>query len=477
VRQCWVLPSAAPTESTDPTPDRAFGSRLVLGAQDCSRERSEVESTPETRYAQTADGRQVAYQVAGSGPTLMLGFNTVAPIDLMWEEPTIARFLDRLSAFTRHAWFDPLGSGSSSLLPSGRVRQVESITDDMVTVLDALGEERCIVLRAPAQPAVVFAATYPARTTGLALFNPTARVRSDTGYAGADEQQAEQMLATIEHEWGTGVFGRLFGVGGDERFQRWYGKCERLMYSPGEAARVFRSVFDTDVRAVLPTISVPTLVVAHQLSPMLSQSRHVAEHIAGARYVEVSGGDYLSAHLDFADAVEEFVTGHLPMAAVDRVLATILFTDIVDSTAQTAATGDRGWRRVLDEHDAMVRRHLARFRGREIKTMGDGFLATFDGPARALRCGCAIRDEARQLGIEVRAGLHTGAIELRGDDIGGLSVNIASRVAACAGPAEVLVSRTIPDLVAGSGLGFEDRGEHELKGVPGIWRLYAVVKT
>jgi class 3 adenylate cyclase len=382
-----------------------------------------------------------------------------------------------LSAFTRHAWFDPRGAGSSSMRPSGRTDQVESVTDDMVTVLDALGEERCILLRVPAQPALVFAATYPARTAGLALFNPTARLRGDDGYAGLDEEQLEQMVATFEREWGTGVFGRLFGLGGDERFHRWYGKCERLMYSPDEAARVFRSVFDTDVRAVLPTISVPTLVVAHQRSRLLSQSRHIAEHIAGARYIEVRGGDYLSAHVDFVDAVEEFVTGRLPMAAVDRVLATILFTDIVDSTAQAAATGDRAWRRVLDEHDAMVRRQLMRFQGREIKTMGDGVLATFDGPARAVRCGCAIRDEARQLGIVVRAGLHTGEIELRGDDVAGVSVNIAFRVAACARPAEVLVSRTIPDLVAGSGVGFEDRGEHELKGVPGLWRLYAVVQT
>jgi class 3 adenylate cyclase len=257
----------------------------------------------------------------------------------------------------------------------------------------------------------------PGPHCGLALFNPTARLRGDDGYAGLNEEQLEQMVATFEREWGTGVFGRLFGLGGDERFHRWYGKCERLMYSPDEAARVFRSVFDTDVRAVLPTISVPTLVVAHQRSRLLSQSRHIAEHIAGARYIEVRGGDYLSAHVDFVDAVEEFVTGRLPMAAVDRVLATILFTDIVDSTAQAAATGDRAWRRVLDEHDAMVRRQLTRFQGREIKTMGDGVLATFDGPARAVRCGCAIRDEARQLGIVVRAGLHTGEIELRGDDV------------------------------------------------------------
>ena len=246
-----------------------------------------MEPTPETRYAQTADGGQVAYQVAGSGPTLMLGFSPLTVIDVMWEEPTIARFLDRLSAFTRHAWFDPRGAGSSSLRRSGRTDQVEGVSDDMVTVLDALGEERCILLRLPAQPALVFAATYPARTAGLALFNPTARIRSDTGYAGLDEEQVEQTVATIEHEWGTGVTGRLFGLGGDERLQRWHGKCERLMYSPGEAARVYRSVLDTDVRDVLPTISVPTLVVAHQRSPMLSQSRHIADHITGARYVEV----------------------------------------------------------------------------------------------------------------------------------------------------------------------------------------------
>jgi class 3 adenylate cyclase len=206
-------------------------------------------------------------------------------------------------------------------------------------------------------------------------------------------------------------------------------------------------------------------------------SRYVAEHISGARYVEVRGDDLSARNEDFVEAVEEFVTGRLPMAAVDRVLATILFTDIVDSTAQTAAMGDREWRRVLDEHDAMVRGQLLRFRGREIKTMGDGFLATFDGPARAIRCACAIRDEARRLGVEVRAGLHTGEIELRGDDVAGVSVNIGFRVAACAGAAEVLVSRTIPDLVAGSGIGFEDRGERELKGVPGRWRLFAVVQT
>jgi class 3 adenylate cyclase len=420
------------------------------------------------------DGGQVAYQVAGSGPTLTLGFFHFAVIDVMWEEPSVVRFLNRLSSFTRHAWFDPRGAGSSGSLPSGEQRTVESVTDDLAAVLDGLGDERCILLGLPAHPALVFAATHPARTAALALFEPTARIRSDDGYAGADNDQVERMLARLEREWGTGVATQLFWWGGDERLRRWYAKCERLQYSPREGARVLRSILDTDVRDVLATISVPTLVVAHQRSRSLSQSRYVAEHIAGARYVEVPGGDYLSANDDFVDAVEEFVTGRLPEVAIDRVLATVLFTDIVDSTAEAAALGDRAWRHRLDDHDAMVRRHLARFRGREIKTLGDGFLATFDGPARAIRCACAIRDEAGQLGIAVRAGLHTGEIELRDDDIGGVAVNIGSRVAALAGPAEVLVSRTVTDLVAGSGIGFEDRGGHKLKGVPGSWRLFAV---
>jgi class 3 adenylate cyclase len=237
---------------------------------------------------------------------------------------------------------------------------------------------------------------------------------------------------------------------------------------------MFRVVFDTDLRDVLSAIAVPTLVVARRQSGAFSQSRYAADHINGAKLLEVPAGAHLP---DLLDAVEEFVTGHLPEVPVDRVLATLLFTDIVDSTALATALGDRAWRHRLDDHDAMVRRYLARFRGREIKTTGDGFLATFDGPARAIRCGCAIRDEARQLGIEVRGGLHTGEIELRGDDIGGVAVHIGARVAALAGPGDVLVSRTVTDLVAGSGIEFADRGEHELKGAPGVWRLFAVART
>jgi hypothetical protein len=232
---------------------------------------------------------------------------------------------------------------------------------------------------------LVFAATHPGRTAALALFNPTARVRSDDGYAGPDNDQVERLLARLEREWGTGVASRLFWWGGDECLQRWYAKCDRLQYSPREGARVLRSVLDTDVRDVLATISVPALVVAHQRSRSLSQSRYVADHITGARYVEVPGGDYLSVTDDFVDAVEEFVTGRLPEVPVDRVLATVLFTDIVDSTALAAALGDRAWRHRLDEHDAMVRRHLARFRGRRDQDAGRRLPGYFRRPGHPLR--------------------------------------------------------------------------------------------
>jgi pimeloyl-ACP methyl ester carboxylesterase len=367
----------------------------------------------------------------------MLGFNPYALIDVMWEEPMHARVLDRLSSFCRHAWFDARGSGSSGSIPTGETRTWGTVADDMVTLLDALGEERAVLLGLTPLAALFFATTYPARTTALVLVDATARYRADDGYVGFDDEQVEQGLAMVEREWGTGAMSRLFGWSGDERLQRWYSKCERLMHPPGQAVRLLRSVFDVDLRSVLDTIAVSTLVVARRGHPRLSQSRYVAEHIAGAKYLEFPAGDRLSALLDAGEAIEEFVTGRLPEVPVDRVLATVLFTDIVDSTAQTAALGDRAWRHRLDEHDAMVRRHLARFRGREIKTMGDGFLAIFDGPARAIRCACAIRDEAGLLGIAARAGLHTGEVELRDDDIGGVAVNIGSRVAALAGPAEV----------------------------------------
>jgi class 3 adenylate cyclase/pimeloyl-ACP methyl ester carboxylesterase len=436
-----------------------------------------MEPIPETRYVQAPDGARIAYQVVGSGPVLLLGYTVMPGIDMMWEESGFVRLLDRLSSFSRHVWFDARGHSSSSSLPSGQSRITETITDNMATVLGALGDEPAVVLGLTGLPALLFAATHPSRMSALVLVDPSARFREDDGYPGFDDDQVDRGVAMIEREWGTGATCRLFDWGADDRLQRWYGRCERLMYPPEEAVRVLRSVFATDLRDVLGTISVPTLVVERRQFARLSQCRYVADHIAGASYVEVASGDRVAAAFDAADAIEEFVTGQLPAIAVDTVLATVLFTDIVDSTAQAAALGDRVWRYRLDDHDAMVRRQLGRFRGREIKTMGDGFLVTFDGPARAIRCGCAIRDQARQLGIAVRVGLHTGEIELLGDDIGGTTVNIGARVAALAGPAEVLVSRTVTDLVAGSGIEFDDRGEHELKGVPGLWRLFAVAHT
>jgi pimeloyl-ACP methyl ester carboxylesterase len=285
-------------------------------------------------------GGLVAYQVAGSGPTLTLGFQPQAVIDVMWEQPALVRFLDRLSSFTRHAWFDTRGNGSSSSLPGGRQRVIETTADDMVTVLDALAEERAVVLGLAAGPSLLFVATHPARTAAPVLFDLTARLRGNDGYAGLDRGEVDRFVATIEREWGTGVLSRLFGLASDDRLQRWYGKCERLLFTPPEAAHQFRSILETDLRAVLPTISVPTLVVARHRTGTQT-SRYMANHINGAKYVEVSADTYPESALD---AVEEFVTGRLPEVAMDRVLATVLFTDIVDSTAQATALGDRAWR-------------------------------------------------------------------------------------------------------------------------------------
>ena len=428
-----------------------------------------MESAPETRYAKTADGTYIAFSVAGSGPFTVLAFNPMEPVDVMWDGQ-MAPFLDRLSSFCRHVWYDPRGVGSSGPLPVGWSRVHEIIADDMLAVLDTLGDERVVVLDfANPSYSLLFAATHPARTQALVLFHPSARWRADTDYPGLTEVQAGRVVAMVEREWGTGVLSRMVGMAGDAKLQRWWGKCERLIHTPDEAASVIRSLTEGDLRHVLSTISVPTLVIGGRHPAWVNeQSLYVAEHIDGAAYVEAR------RPYDAVDAIEEFVTGQLPNPTTSRVLASVLFSDIVSSTERAFDLGDRRWHQRLDAHNAMVRRQLDRFRGREIVTTGDGFLATFDGPARAIQCGCAIRDGARQLGIEVRVGLHTGEIELRGDNIGGVTVNIASRVAAFASSGEVLVSRTVTDLVAGSGIQFEGRGEHELKGVPGTWNLYAV---
>jgi class 3 adenylate cyclase len=437
-------------------------------------------SAPETVYAKTRGG-SVGYQVVGAGPPDVLATNPFfVPIDLMWDEPRLVRFLNGLSSFSRNIWFDPRGLGSSDSIAPVEGHLLESVADDMIAVLDAVGCERVVVLDATGPVALQFAATHPERTSALVLINPTARVRRADDYPeGIADEDVEAVLAAVRDRWGSGERVSLLApsMAGDARFARWLARCERVSMTPQVADWGVRAAFEVDVRHLLAAIRVPTLVVVRAGWPGYEQSRYVAEHIDGARYVELAGADMLFFAGDVApllDAIEAFVTGRLPRHEIDRVLATVLFTDVVGSTDQVAGMGDRRWSELLATHDGLTRAELERFRGREINTTGDGFLATFDGPGRAVRCACAIRDAVRAIGIKVRGGLHTGEIELRGDDIGGIAVHIAQRVQAFAQPDEVLVSRTVADLVGGSGIAFADRGTHALKGVPDEWQLFAV---
>jgi class 3 adenylate cyclase len=432
-------------------------------------------------YAKASAG-WVGYQVVGAGPPdVLVVKGPVVAVDLMWEEPRLVRFLNGLSSFSRHIWFDPRGAGSSDPIAPVEGRLIESVVDDMIAVLDELGCERVVVLAASnGPPALQFAATHPERTSALVLINPTARFRRADDYPeGLADEQIEAALAAVRDRWGTGTrLNRLApSMVGDARFARWLARCERLSMPPQNAYWRQRASYEVDVRDLLGAIRVPTMVVGRAGWRGFEHARYVAEHIDGARYVELAGGDYWFFVGDIArllDVIEEFVTGQLPRHDVDRVLATVMFTDVVGSTDQAAGMGDRRWSELLATHDGLTRAELERFRGREIKTTGDGFLATFDGPGRAVRCACAIRDAVRAIGIKVRGGLHTGEIELHGDDIGGIAVHIAQRVQAHAQPDEVLVSRTVTDLVGGSGIPFADRGTHALKGVPNQWHLFAV---
>jgi class 3 adenylate cyclase len=437
-------------------------------------------SVPETVYAKASGGR-IGYQAVGEGPPdVLVTKQAHVLVDLMWDEPRLVRFLNGLSSFSRHIWFDQRGTGSSESIAPVEGRLIESIVDDMIAVLDELGCERVVVLDEVGPAALQFAATHPERTAALVLINPTARYRRADDYPeGWVDEAVEAVLAGIRDRWGTGETLRLQApsLAGDARSARWLARCERLSMSPQDAAWAWRASFEADVRHLLPAIRVPTLVLVRAGSVGSEQGRYVAEHIDGTRYVELPGGDELFFVGDtgpLLDAIEEFVTGRLPAHEIDRVLATVLFTDVVSSTDQLAGMGDRRWSELLATHDGLTRAELERFRGREIETTGDGFLATFDGPGRALRCACAIRDAVRAIGIKVRVGLHTGEIDLHGDHIGGIAVHIAQRVQALAQPDEVLASRTVADLVGGSGIPFADRGTHALKGVPNQWQLFAV---
>jgi class 3 adenylate cyclase len=435
----------------------------------------------ETLYAKTGRG-WIRRQVLGAGPAdLLVVKPAFIPLDLMWDEPRLVRFLNGLSSFSRHIWFDSLGTGSSDPIAPLEGRLIESVVDDMMGVLDELGCERVAVFgSASGLSAVQFAATHPERTSALVLLNASARIRrADDFPEGLSDEDIEPFLARVRDQWGTGDQSSFWvrGLADDPKLADWFARCERVSMPPHEASWRFRLSFDVDVRHLLAAIRVPTLVLGRGGWRGSPQGRYVVEHVKGARYVNLPGGDplfFLGDTAPLLDAIEEFVTGRLPRHEVDRVLATVMFTDVVSSTPQAADMGDRRWSEVLATHDAVTRSELERFRGQEIRTTGDGFLAAFDGPGRAVRCASAIRDAVSAIGIQVRVGLHTGEIELHGEDIGGIAVHIAQRVQTHAQPDEVLVSRTVVDLVGGSGIPFTDRGTHTLKGVPDPWQLFAV---
>lgn len=434
---------------------------------------------PETRYARSGDVH-IAYQVIGSGPDLLLVPPTFSHLEMRWDDPPYARMLHRLASFSRFISVDRRGGGLSDRVA---MPTLEEEVQDLLAVLDEVGSLRPFVFGGGEGGALAlfFAATHPSRTAGVVTYAAAARLtRSEDYPLGVDPEVYEQLLPLLERGELRGLIAAMApGKAGDDAFIRQTERLVRSALSPAGLVDYLRSRLEIDIRNVLPTISVPVLVLHRAADPLFSveHRRYLAEHIPDARYVELPGNDYpfwIGEVDTFLEEIEEFVTGARPIREADRRLATVLFTDVVGSTEQLARSGDRAWRDLLDRHDALMQQELARFGGRQVKTTGDGVLATFDGPARAIRGACAIRDAVARLGIDIRAGLHTGEIELRGDDVAGIAVNIAQRVSSLARSGEVLVSRTVTDLVAGSGLEFEDRGSHELKGVPGRWQLYAV---
>jgi class 3 adenylate cyclase len=445
-----------------------------------------VSDIPETYYASLGDDR-IAYQCFGTGPPDLLWMSQMGDcIDSRWEFPVSASLLRRLGSFSRVIMFDRRGVGASDPVPLEALPTWEEWADDALAVLDAVGSERAAVFGAGDGGAVaaLFGAIHTDRTSALILANAWARTMRapDYPWGYVDEAVAHKVEAMLTARWGTESFNDLFDLypdsAADPRFRRWNAKSARMSCSPREAASYLKQINRMDIRAVLPTIRVPTLVLYRQQAPFLpEQGRFLAERIPGARLVPVPGADsiiYTEPTAAVVGAIESFLTGGAPVAETDRALAAILFTDIVGSTEHAALLGDRRWRSLLDAHDAVCRTVIERSRGRLVQLTGDGVLATFDRPGRAIRCAAALRDALYPLGIEVRAGLHTGEVEVRGDDIAGIGVHVAARVVDHAGPGELVVSAAVPLLVAGSGVEFDSRGEHELKGLPGTWHLYAV---
>jgi class 3 adenylate cyclase len=433
----------------------------------------------ETRYALNGDSR-VAYRASAEGARdIVFVSHLFTTCEIAPELPSIQGWVDAMTSLGRLIFFDPPGMGASDPVTPGAPPTLESWADSITAVLDDLGSCEAVLLAiVGAVPmAALFAATQPSRTSALVVLEGYVEPMAERT-KGVDREEA---LAAYVAMWGTAEFQHITNpdMPWNEEIRATWARHERLAASPRTIASMRALAGEIHVRAVLPTVRVPTLVLHHADDPFITPAmgKYLADHIPEAKYVELPGRNvyhFVEPWRDSFQEIAEFLTGHQAEVADDRVLATVLFTDIVDSTRRAAEMGDRDWHALLDAHDAVVRSQLARFRGREVNTSGDGFLAIFDGPQRAIRCAMAIRDAVQALGIQVRAGLHTGECEVRGDDIGGIGVHIGARVSALAGPNDVLVSSTLRDLVIGSGLEFEERGAHTLKGVPGEWRLFAV---
>ncbi len=442
---------------------------------------------PETRYARNGD-IHLAYQILGDGPVDLVLFGTfVSHVELIWEDVDAASFLRRLASFSRLIIFDKRGVGMSDPLPTDSPPTLEERLEDVRAVMDAAGSETAVLFgnSEGAQLGVLFATTYPDRTRALVMMGGFAKIRRTPDYPiGVPDAVIDRTMAYLSDHWGepdaVGVV--LPSVMPNEAKRSWWAQFARRSTSPGGAVSQFRMNWDADIRHLLPVVQVPTLVLHAEEDEWVrvDSARYLAEHIAGAIFVALPGGDhlpYVELGPQVAEEVQEFVTGSRGPVETDRVLATVLFTDIVGSTERAAQEGDEPWARLIDGHDRDVRRQLERFGGHHIRSTGDGFLALFDGPARAIRCGEAIHEVVKPQGLSVRVGVHTGEVELREDGVAGLAVHLCARVTDVAGPGELLVSGVVPALVVGSGIEFEDRGHHDLKGVPGLWQLLEVTGT
>jgi class 3 adenylate cyclase len=442
-----------------------------------------VTEVPETHYTRSADGTTLAYQMSGDGPLDLVFLHGGASIDLLSEDPGFVRVRKRLGIFSHTVWFDRRGWGASEGDPREALAG-EMFDADLTAVLDAVSFERpALVAEGPSGGrAIHFSATHPERVNALVLLNSFAHyVREDDYPWGVALKDLDWVAAFTKESWGTATLVEVVAPSrvADERFRAWLARVARVAGGPDQAADEVRVSFEADVRPLLPSISVPTLVVHREGDRYIhvGAGRYMADHIPDARLVLLPGADHVFWAGDtdaLVDEIEEFLTGARSGAEGEVVLAAVLFTDIVASTEHQARVGPRDWSRLTDRHDAMVRAALVSHRGREVKTTGDGFLATFDGTGRALRCAAEILAGAKDIGLELRAGVHTGEVEVRGDDIAGLAVTIAKRVCDRAGPGQVLVSETVRGQMVGAGIEFAHRGEHELKGVPGTWRLYSL---